>query len=110
MQTLLLRDILLIAFLATGMLILLMLLNRPVSACRTEGEAILVNNAISHPPFSAAALGELPQVLDPRSWRIPAEEVPERRDLRSGDYLICSVDPPGGYHKRPQAMLYDIPF
>ena len=63
---------------------------------RTEGEAILVNNAISHPPFSAAALGELPQVLNPRSWQIPPEEVPERRDLRSDDYLICSVDPPGG--------------
>ncbi|KAK9833762.1 hypothetical protein WJX74_005180 [Apatococcus lobatus] len=67
----------------------------PLNDLRTEGEAVLVNNAISHPPFSAAALGELPQVLDPRSWQIPAEEVLERRDLRSDDYLICSVDPPG---------------
>ncbi|KAK9868213.1 hypothetical protein WJX84_011417 [Apatococcus fuscideae] len=67
----------------------------PLSDLRTEGEAILVSTGISHPAFSAAALGELPQVSDPRHWQVPAEEIPERRDLRSPDHLICSVDPPG---------------
>lgn len=40
-------------------------------------------------------MAELPRVADPSQWTVPDAEVCQRRDLRSADYLICSIDPPG---------------
>ena len=56
---------------------------------------MLVKAGIEWQPFSESAMAELPRVADPSQWTVPQAEVSKRRDLRSADYLICSIDPPG---------------
>ena len=63
--------------------------------CRAETDAVLVNAGVTWQPFSDLALAELPQVASPEAWELSAEEAHGRRDLRSTDYFICSIDPPG---------------
>ncbi|BDA44024.1 DIS3-like exonuclease 1 [Coccomyxa sp. Obi] len=62
---------------------------------RAETDAVLVKAGIEWQPFSESAMAELPRVADPSQWTVPDVEVCKRRDLRSADYLICSIDPPG---------------
>ena len=56
---------------------------------------MLVNAGVTWQPFSDLALAELPQVASPEAWQLSAKEAHGRRDLRSTDYFICSIDPPG---------------
>jgi exoribonuclease R len=62
---------------------------------RSETEAILAKSGIEGRPFSKGALAELPAIIDPLAWQIPASEIGRRRDLRGPEYLVCSIDPPG---------------
>ena len=63
--------------------------------CRAETDAVLVSAGVHWQPFSDLALAELPQVADPAAWQLSEEEATLRQDLRSSDYFICSIDPPG---------------
>lgn len=67
--------------------------------CRAETDAVLVKAGIEWQPFSNSAMAELPSVADPSQWSVPDAELCKRRDLRSADYLICSIDPPGVWIK-----------
>ena len=42
-------------------------------------------------PFSAQVQSCLPV----KGWAIPQEEIDRRMDLRTGETIVCSVDPPG---------------
>lgn len=55
----------------------------------TETEVLLLEHDIPHQSFSAAVLGDLPQM----PWQITSDDLRSRCDLRHLD--ICSVDPPG---------------
>ena len=66
-----------------------------MTGCRAETDALLVKAGIEWQPFSESAMAELPRVADPSQWSVPEAEALVRRDLRSADHLICSIDPPG---------------
>lgn len=67
---------------------------------RAETDAVLVNAGVTWQPFSELALAELPQVADPGAWQLSEEDIQSRRDLRSPEHFICSIDPPGQLHSQ----------
>ena len=62
---------------------------------RVEAEvaAVLVENSIVCPPFTAALYDTLPLNTPQHPWRVPPAELEQRRDLRGE--RIYSIDPPG---------------
>lgn len=73
--------------------------------CRAETDAVLVKAGIEWQPFSESALAELPRVADPSRWSVPEADASVRRDLRSADQLICSIDPPGVILSRKEQKM-----
>jgi DIS3-like exonuclease 2 len=59
-----------------------------VGDIESETAALLLEWRVDEAPFSDAVMGCLPET----PWSVPAEELENRRDLRS--YRICSIDPP----------------
>jgi DIS3-like exonuclease 1 len=64
----------------------------PIGDLETEITCLLKENQIELDPFSAAAQACLP--LEGHDWKIPSDEISQRRDLRS-TRRIFSVDPDG---------------
>lgn len=62
---------------------------------RVEAEvaAVLVENQIACPPFTAALYDTLPLNTPQHPWRVPQAELAVRRDLRGE--RVYSIDPPG---------------
>jgi DIS3-like exonuclease 1 len=65
-----------------------------VDALDTEVAAVLVENEISVPPFSAALLASMPKNTPQQPWAVTDRDVAERLDLRTS-HLIFSIDPKG---------------
>ncbi len=64
----------------------------PIGDLETEITCLLKENQIELNPFSAVAQACLP--LEGHNWRIPPQEIAQRRDLRSTRHIF-SVDPNG---------------
>jgi hypothetical protein len=64
----------------------------PIAHIETEITCLLKENQIDLDPFSAAAQACLP--LEGNDWKIPFQEISQRKDLRS-THRIFSVDPNG---------------
>jgi len=64
----------------------------PIGDLETEIQALLIENQVQLDPFSTEALACLP--VQGSDWRVPPQEIEQRRDLRSSR-RIFSVDPPG---------------
>ena len=64
----------------------------PIAHIETEITCLLKENQIDLDPFSAAAQACLP--LEGNDWKIPSQEISQRKDLRS-THRIFSVDPNG---------------
>jgi exoribonuclease R len=70
-----------------------------VESKEAEQESLLLEYEVPYRPFGKAILECLPK--EGESWVVPPKEEAniiwrDREDLR--DLLICSIDPPGGYH------------
>ncbi len=76
-----------------------------VEGKEAEQESLLLEYEVPYRPFGKAILSCLP--TEGEAWKVPDKtagnlEWRDREDLR--DLILCSIDPPGGYHTLVEAL------